>query len=64
MLMIPYIGSRLVLKSVQTEMLLADQQWPLSSIINQPCSDWAQLMQITGPGNKHYSGENGLYPDQ
>ena len=21
-------------------------------------------MQITGPGNKHYSGENGLYPDQ
>ena len=28
-----------VLKSVQTEMLLADQQWPLSSIINQLCSD-------------------------
>ena len=47
-------GSRLVLKSVQTEMLLADQQWPLSSIINQLCSDWAQLMQITGPSNKHY----------
>ena len=21
-------------------------------------------MQITGPGNKHYSGEKGLYPDQ
>ena len=52
------------LKSVQTEMLLADQQWPLSSIINQLCSDWAQLMQITGPSNKHYSRENGLYPDQ
>ena len=57
-------GSRLVLNSVQTEMLLADQQWPLSSIISHLCSDWAQLMQITGPGNKHYSGENGLYPDQ
>ena len=58
-------GSRFVLcLSVQTEMLLADQQWPLSSIINQLCSDWAQLMQITGPGNKHYSGEKGLYPDQ
>ena len=54
----------LVLKSVQTEMLLADQQWPLSSIINQLCSDWARLMQITGPGNEHYSGEKGLYPDQ
>ena len=39
-------------------------KWPLSSIINQLCSDCAQLMQITGPGNKHYSGENGLYPDQ
>ena len=57
-------GSRLVFKSVQTEMLLADQQWPLSNIINQLYSDWAQLMQITGPGNKHYSGEKGLYPDQ
>ena len=21
-------------------------------------------MQIPGPGNKHYSGEKGLYPDQ
>ena len=51
-------GSSFVLKSVQTEMLLAD------SIINQLCSDLAQLMQITGPGNKHYSGEKGLYPDQ
>ena len=47
----------LVLKSVQTEMSLADEQWPLSSIIYQLCSDWAQLMQITGPSNKHYSGE-------
>ena len=52
----------LLLKSVQTEMSLADEQWPLSSIINQLCSDWAQLMQITGPGNKHYSGERCLYP--
>ena len=48
----------LVLKSVQTEMSLAD----LSSIIYQLCSDWAQHMQISGPGNKHYSGEKGLYP--
>ena len=48
----------LMLKSVQTEMSLAD----LSSIIYQLCSDWAQLMQISGPGNKHYSGEKGLYP--
>ena len=38
----------LLLKSVQTEMSLADEQLPLSSIINQLCSDWAQLMQITG----------------
>ena len=52
----------LVLKSVQTEMSLADEQWPLSNIIYQLCSDWAQFMQITGPGNKHYSGEKGLYP--
>ena len=29
----------LVLKSVQTEMSLADEQWPLSSIINQLCFD-------------------------
>ena len=43
---------------------MADQQWPLSSIINQLCFDWAQLMQITEPCNKHYSGEKGLYPDQ
>ena len=47
----------LLLKSVQTEMSLADEQWPLSSISNQLCSDWAQLMQITGLGNKHYSGD-------
>ena len=52
----------LLLKSVQTEMSLADEQWPLSSIINQLSSDWAQLMEITGPGNKHYSGEKCLYP--
>ena len=52
----------LVLKSVQTEMSLADEQWPFSSIIYRLCSDWGQLMQITGPGNKHYSGEKGLYP--
>ena len=52
----------LVLESVQPEMPLADEQWPLSSIIDQLCSDWAQLMQITGPGNKHYFGEKGLYP--
>ena len=55
----------LLLKSVQTEMSLADEQWPLSSIINQLCSYWAQLLQITGPGNKHYhdySGEKCLYP--
>ena len=52
----------LVHKSIETEMSLPDQQWPLSSIINQLCSDWAQLRQITGPGNKHYSGEKGLYP--
>ena len=45
-------------------MSLADQRRPLSSIINQLCSDWAQLMQTTGPGNKHYSGEKGLYPHQ
>ena len=37
----------LVLKTVQTEMSLADEQWPLSSIIYQLYSDWAQLMQIT-----------------
>ena len=43
-------------------MSLADKQKLLSSIINQLCSDWAQLMQITGPGNKHYSGEKCLSP--
>ena len=54
MLMVPKLRVvGLLLKSVQTEMSLADEQWPLSSIINQLCSDWAQLMQITGPGNKH-----------
>ena len=52
----------LLLKSIQTEMSLADEQWPLSSIFNLLYSDWAQLMQITGPGNKHYSGDKCLYP--
>ena len=49
-------------KYVQTVMSLADEQSLLSSIINQLCSDCEQLMQITGPGNKHYSGEKCLYP--
>ena len=53
---------RLVLKSIQTEMSLVDKQKPLSSIINRLCSDWAQLMQITGPGNNYYFGEKDLYP--
>ena len=54
----------IVLMSVQTKMSLADKQKPLSSIINPLCSDWAQLMQITGPCNKQVFVSSSLISHQ